>query len=199
MSEGLTKFGVLTGVNEVTRTFKHPKQKYRFRVELIGFGDGNSEDITLEAVSVTRPKINFDSVEIHGGNSRFYIEGKPEFETVSLVVRDTIDNAVEKAVAKQIQKQFSVYEQISATAGIDYKFECKIISITGQGHTIDTWHGYGCFLLNTDFGDFNYSSSDANELSLTLRADNWILYDESGTNQNTGGTITNFLDRVSAF
>ena len=199
MSEGLTKFGVFTGVNEVSRTFKHPRQKYRFRVDLIGFGDGNSEDITLETVSVTRPKVNFEVAEIHGMNSRSYIAGKPEFETISLVVRDSFDNAVEKAVTRQLNKQFDFFEQFSATVGQNYKFEMKIHTLSGHGDITETWHGYGCWLINTDFGDFNYSSSDSNEISMTIRGDNWILFDETNSNQSTGGNFSTFLDRVSAF
>lgn len=199
MSEGLNKFGVFTGVNEVSRTFKHPRVKHRFRVELIGFGDGDSEAITCETVSVTRPKISFESTEIHGFNSRSYIAGKPEFETIELVVRDSFDNSVEKAVAKQVQRQFSVNEQVSATVGSNYKFETKIHSLTGHGEITETWHGYGCWIVSANFGDFNYSSSDANEINLTLRGDNWLLFDESGNNLTTGGNISTFLDRVGAF
>lgn len=179
----LGNFGVF-GPDSGRIGLKQPKQKHRFRVILIGFGQrGESTNaISLDAETVGRPNVNMAEQQVEGYNSRSYYGGKPEWQPIDLVIRDTIDNAVQFLVARQQQKQFDHYNQIGQGAAADYKFEMRVQSMDGteEGYT-DSWVLEGCFVTSFNYGDFDVKSSDPNMITLTVRYDNAILYeDEDG-------------------
>jgi hypothetical protein len=156
-----------------------PKLKYRFRVTLLGFGTQASTELTKQVVDVTRPKVNFDEVEIPIYNSKIYIAGKPNFDPLTLNVRDDASGNVSKLVGQQIQKQFDFMEQASARSGIDYKFTTRIEVLDGGNGNLgpgvlETFEAYGCFLTNADYGDANYSTNDPMQIAMTIRYDNVI-------------------------
>ena len=70
------KFGV--PVDEAgTAGILMPKLKFRFRVKVEDFGTANrATEFTQNVMNVSRPKINFEEVEIHSYNSKVYVQGK---------------------------------------------------------------------------------------------------------------------------
>ena len=149
----LTKFTVpLDGAQ--SQGLLMPKLKYRFRVTLLGFGLASSTaELTKQVADVTRPTIAFDPITVDVYNSRVYLAGKHTWSPITLNVRDDVTGATQKIVGEQLQKQFDFYEQASAAAGIDYKFQTKIeILDGGNGNQavgiLETWELYGCYLEN---------------------------------------------------
>jgi hypothetical protein len=54
-----------------------PKLKYRFRVNLIGFGAGlENAELTKQVMNVSRPEISFEEVKLPVYNSTVKIAGK---------------------------------------------------------------------------------------------------------------------------
>jgi len=196
MSDILSKFGVFTGLATVSRTFKAPKPKYRFRVDFIGMGDGSSDDLTLEAESVKLPQITFDPQEIHGYNSVAYYAGKPKWSEVDMVVRDTYDNSTSVAIMKQQTKQMDPMQQVTANVPANYKFTTKICALDGHGNTLSTWELAGCFLSSVNYGDFNYKESSANLITMNIRYDNAVLYDALGLVVGEGLNVSTLLTLV---
>lgn len=183
----LAKYGVpLNGVNS---GMLHPKQKYRFRVILNNFGnDQFTRELTAQVVSCTRPKIEFETKEIHGYNSRIKFDGKHNWQPIELKLRDDITNAVASAVGAQIQKQFNVFEQTSAVAGINYKFRMEIHSLDGTTRDeIESWVLEGCRLENVSNPDGDYSLGDANEITLSITYD--AAAQVAGPNTNDGTVV----------
>ena len=183
----LGKFGVpLEGKN---LGILHPKQQYRFRVKLYNFGLNDSiREMTQNVMSVTRPSIKQDPVKIDAYNSVAYIAGKHEWDTVTVKLRDDINNSVISAVGAQIQKQINHYEQTSAVAGVNYKFTMEIDSLDGTTNdALEYWRLDGCFLSNVKYPDGDYSSSDPNEVELTIRYD--VATNLKGPNSNCGNTV----------
>lgn len=183
----LDKFGVPLEGSKLG--ILHPKQSYRFRVVLSNFGNGNNlREMTQNVVSVGRPSFTQDPVELHSYNSRAYIAGKPSWSDISLVVRDDINSATASAVGSQIQKQFNHYEQTSAVAGVNYKFNMEIHALDGtNGDELESWVLEGCFLSNVDYAESNYENSDPLTITMTVRYDNATQV--AGPNNNGGNTV----------
>lgn len=183
----LDKFGVPLDGDKLG--ILHPKQKYRFRVILTQFGNGNNlREMTQNVVSVTRPTFTQPEVTLHAYNSTAYIGGKTAWDTVELVVRDDITSAVASAVGAQIQKQFNHFEQTSAVAGSNYKFGMEIHSLDGtNGDELESWVIEGAYLSNVTYDGGDYSDSEAQVITMTIRFDNATQI--AGPNTNGGTTV----------
>lgn len=174
MSSTLSRFGVPLGSGAGRGGILQPKVKYKFRVRVINFGplQGGLE-LSQQVMSVGRPKQSHDPVEVHSYNSTAYYAGKGKWETISLKVRDDITNSVSTLVGYQLQKQLNHFDQTSALSGVNYKFNMYIETLDGGDDTVlEQWYLEGCFLANTEYDDFDYSSSEAVAISMTIRYDN---------------------------
>ena len=156
-----------------------PLLKYRFRVTFLNFGVTNpTTELTKQVMDFTRPNLSFTEMEIPIYNSRIYLAGKHEWQTIELVVRDDITNAVSKLVGHQVQKQLNFFEQTSVAAGINYKFNMILESLDGGNATVfDQWTLEGCFLTTINYNDKDYSSSDPVTINMTVRYENATLAD----------------------
>jgi hypothetical protein len=160
-----------------------PKLKYRFRVYFVGLGKANATttEMTKQVIDFTRPNVNFNPITIDVYNSKVYLTGKPEWQTVTVNLRDDAAGQVNTLVGQQLQKQFDFAQQASAVAGIDYKFTTRFQALDGGNGTsnsqptvLEDWELYGCFISEANFNNFEYSSNDPATISLTLRYDNAI-------------------------
>jgi len=173
----LNNLTVPTNGASATQVLLMPKLKYRFRVTLLGFGVAAATELTKQVSDVTRPKVNFEEMTLDVYNSKVYLAGKPNFETITLTLRDDASGEVQKLVGQQIQKQFDFLEQASARSGIDYKFTTRIEVLDGGNanlapRVLETINLYGCFVQNADYGDLNYGTNEAATVALTIRFDN---------------------------
>jgi hypothetical protein len=173
----LNNLTVPTNGAAATQVLLMPKLKYRFRVTLLGFGVAAATELTKQVSDVTRPKVNFEEMTLDVYNSKVYLAGKPNFETVTLTLRDDASGEVQKLVGQQIQKQFDFLEQASARSGIDYKFTMRTEVLDGGNanlapRVLETINMYGCFIQNADYGDLNYGTNEPATVALTIRFDN---------------------------
>ena len=184
----LAKFGIPLDGNKLG--ILHPKQKYRFRVTWQNFGENNGlREMTANVMTCTRPKVAFGMVEVHSYNSVSLIAGKRSpFEAIEIKLRDDITNSVISSVGAQIQKQMNHYEQTSAVAGINYKFSMEIQSLDGTDNdALESWQLDGCWIENATYGEYDYTSSEINEVTLSIRFDN--ATNVAGPNTNDGTTV----------
>jgi len=168
------KFGVPIDGNRLG--ILQPKLRYRFRVILTGFGaGGRSDELTSNIVSVTRPTLGYEEVTIDSYNSRAYVQGKHTWEPVSLVIRDDITNQVSALVGQQVQRQLNHFEQTSAVSGSDYKFDMLIQVLDGSNaEATEQWELEGCFLINTNYSEHDYSTSEPVTIDMQIRYDNAV-------------------------
>ena len=170
-----------------------PLLKYRFRVNFLNFGvTSPTTELTKQVMNFTRPNLNFNPITIDLYNSKMYLQGKPEWQTVTVELRDDANGRVRLLVGEQIQKQFDFAEQSSAVSGIDYKFITQFEALDGgngaNGPTVlETWQLYGCFIQEVNYNNFDYNSNDPATISLTLRYDNAL---EIPTTTGVGKTVT---------
>jgi hypothetical protein len=190
----LNNLTVPTNGAAATQVLLMPKLKYRFRVTLLGFGVAAATELTKQVSDVTRPKVNFEEMTLDVYNSKVYLAGKPNFETVTLTLRDDASGEVQKLVGQQIQKQFDFLEQASARSGIDYKFTTRIEVLDGGNanlapRVLETINLYGCFVQNADYGDLNYGTNEAATVALTIRFDNMEQWGAEKTAPSIEGGI----------
>ena len=177
-----------------TQVLLMPKLKYRFRVTLLGFGVAAATELTKQVKDVTRPKVNFEEMTLDVYNSKVYLAGKPNFETVTLTLRDDASGEVQKLVGQQIQKQFDFLEQASARSGIDYKFTTRIEILDGGNANLapgvlETINLYGCFVQNADYGELAYGTNEEATVALTIRFDNMEQWGAEKTATSLEGGI----------
>ena len=189
MVDTLSKFGV--PINGTRTAQLMPKIKHRFRVRVVNFGPiAGGLELTQQVMSVDRPNVGFNHIEVQSYNSRMYYAGKAEWQQTTLKLRDDITNSLSKLVGHQVQKQMNFFEQTSVAAGINYKFTMFIELMDGGNDTVfETWTLEGCFLETVNYNNLDYTSSDPVEIDLTVRFDNATLGDGLFTlnPQNTSG------------
>lgn len=167
----LTNLSVPTTSNTAPGTIM-PKMQYRFRVT---FGFDTSEVVTSNVVSVTRPTLSHDEVTLDTYNSRIYLAGKHTWEAVSIVIRDDVSNSVIRQIDQQMSNQMDMVNQSSPKAGQFYKFDTYIETLDGgnaEAEVLDKWELYGCYIQNVAYGESNYATSEAQQITVTIRYDN---------------------------
>ena len=175
-----------------------PKLAFRFRLGFSKFGGaygiatsgGDATkilELTKQVVSCTRPNVTFAPITLDTYNSKVYIYGKPEWQEITLVVRDDMSGNISRVVGEQIQKQFDFFEQASAAASGDYKFAMEIDMLDGGNGAnapgvLESWEISGCFLSSVNYNEVNYATNDPVTISMTIRIDNALQFNASGAN-----------------
>lgn len=157
-----------------------PKLQYRFRVSFEGFGVSNPKtELTKQVMDFARPSVQFGDIIIDAYNSKVKLIGKPEWQDVTVNLRDDAAGNVSRLVGEQMQKQFDFMEQSSAASGIDYKFitRCEMLD-GGNGANaptvLETWELYGCLISQVNYGEVNYATNDPVKIAMTIKYDNGI-------------------------
>ena len=184
----LTRFTVPLATNQSASAqgLLMPKLGYRFRVSFENFGVSNPKsELTKQVMDVGRPQVQFEDIVIDAYNSKIKLAGKPNWQDLSVNLRDDASGAVSKLVGEQLQKQFDFAEQASASSGIDYKFIMRIEMLDGgngatQPNVLETWELYGCYVSQVNYGELNYANNEQVKIGLTIKYDNAL--------QTPGGT-----------
>jgi hypothetical protein len=181
----------LTGQTNPSQGLLMPKLKYRFRVQLYGFGvSSQTTEITKQVMTVTRPEVSFENMTLDVYNSKIKYAGKHSWSDATLVVRDDVSNEVSKLVGEQVQKQFDFFEQASAASGIDYKFTMVIEILDGgngayEPTILEGWELTGCYLQKVTYQGGDYKTSEPLDISMTITYDNAIQTNRGGNNPLT--------------
>ena len=89
-----------------------PKLQYRFRVTFINFGISTpTTELTKQVIDITRPNVSFEEIVLDSYNSKVYLAGKHSWQTITVNLREDVNNNVQLLVGEQLQKQFDFYEQ----------------------------------------------------------------------------------------
>lgn len=180
-----------------------PKLKYRFRVNLIGFGIGlDSTELTKQVMNVSRPEITHEEIKLHVYNSTVKIAGKHSIGEPKLTLRDDASGSVSKIVGQQMQKQFDFYEQASASTALDYKFRMQVEILDGgnggfEAVVLESFEFVGCYIKGVTYQGGDYSSNEALDIALTLSADNVIQQITSAGPRSGIGEVSGRIIRPS--
>ena len=189
----LTKFGVPAGTSSETLM---PKLVYRFRVLFNDLGGPNNGDellvLTRQVISVTRPVLTHDEMQLDVYNSRIFLAGKHTWDPITIQFRDDVSSVIIKRLDEQLQRQIDHSQQSGATSGSQYKFQMSIETLDGSDTpgVLDFWTLEGCYISNVQYGESNYATSDQQMVTATIRYDNA----QHGSGENNFLATTQFRD-----
>ena len=157
----------------------HPKQKHKFRCRFVSFGPiAGGLEMTQQVMSVGKPKLDQEPVQLDSYNSRAWVAGKHTWTEITVMLRDDVTNSISTLVGAQVQKQLNHFEQTTLLAGINYKFTMFIEQMDGGNDTVlDQWVLEGCWLSNVDYSDGDYTTGEPITISMTVRYDNATMSD----------------------
>jgi hypothetical protein len=124
--------------------------------------------------SAARPTIATEQVTLPFINHTRYLAGRTTFGDMSVTLYDPIAPSGAQQVMEWVRTHF---ESVSGRSGYAdfYKRDCQIKMLDPIGTVVELWDVKGAFLTNASYGDLNYDSNDASEISLTMRFDNCVL------------------------
>jgi hypothetical protein len=152
----------------------------------------------MQTTTITLPNLTFEEVALHRYNSVAYVAGKHSWEPISVTVEDDITGLAATVVKNQLETQQRIIGTDldgrwlnTAATGSDYKFGVVIDQLDGDEGVVQSWFIEGCFIMNADFGDRDYSASEAATITMSIRYDH-ARHIESGSGYGTalGGNIS---------
>lgn len=173
------------GIPGVGTGIYHPKQKNRWRVTFANMGGGSdSQPVSMQAIKVNRPTLNFEEVALHRYNSVAYVAAKHAWEEMKLTLEDDVTGSASAVIQAQLQKQqwlVGAEGQWLAASGEGslYKFVTYLDQLDGNDQVIEKWTVEGCWLKSANYGENDYSTGEAIQLELSIRFDH--------ARQNLGG------------
>lgn len=154
-----------------------PKLRNRWRIEFAGIGGGaQGTNISMQAVTATRPSLTFDEVPIDRYNSKIFVVGKHTWDMMSLTVEDDVTNLATTVIQAQLERQQRLigasgpWLNTEATANT-YKFGTIITMLGGNEEVTEQWKLEGCAINQANWNDLDYASSDAVRIDLQIRFD----------------------------
>lgn len=163
-----------------------PHYKNRWRVEFLfdGGNVGGTRGLTSMAISVERPKVEYEEIQLDRYNSRAFLQGKYTFQPISITLEPDINGTVHTAIVQQMERQQRLIAPLSgpflgqAISGESYKFAMNIEMLDGDHGPpvlLEKWKLEGCAINNPDFGDLDYSVSETMKTTLQIRYDHAFL------------------------
>ena len=171
-----------------------PKRNYRFQVFFGRTDDGgelSNSQAFWWAKTMKVPAFTVASVEHHYLDNRYNFPGRTTWEDVTMTLVDPANpDAVQIIVDMLRLSGYRVKGNPQSDTGLDTigkmkaaQVNCVMRMIDEDGNLIEQWDLNNCFILSADLGQYDYSSDELRELSLTLKYD-WATCTIGGT----GGT-----------
>ena len=134
-------------------------------------------DDTLPAYiarTASRPSFTQESVTIDYLNTRRYLAGKFEWNTMTIGLHDPI---APSAAQKVMEWARLAHETISGRDGYAafYKKNFNLISLDPVGAAVEKWEIRGAFITDATFGDYDMASGEPLPIDITVRMDECIL------------------------
>lgn len=170
------------GIAGVGNGILHPKHKNRWRCIFVGLGGtlganaGVPNELSMQVVTVTRPSLSYEDVQLDRYNSRAYVAGKHTFEPCNMTVEDDMTNKATNAIQTQLESQQRLigatgpWLNTEATA-FSYKFGMQLEMLDGNEAVVEQWKYEGCYLSAVDWTDLDYSTGEKVTINLTVRFD----------------------------
>jgi len=124
--------------------------------------------------TANRPTITFEEITLEHMNVKRYVKGKGEWGTIEITLYAPVVPSAAQAVMEWVRLS---HESVTGRDGYSdfYKKDVTIDVLGPVGDKVEEWTGKGCWIVEANFSDLDWSSSEPAEVSLTLRADYWIL------------------------
>ena len=153
--------------NEIMFRAFEPKVQNRFLL--------NIDTIPAYLVkNVKAPTFSDNSIKLDHINSYRKIRGKREWEDITMTLYDPITPSGAQAVMDWARLS---YESVTGRDGYSdfYKKDLTLNILGPVGDVIGEWVIVGAFLVNGDFGQYDWSADEVVDLSITVAMDYCIL------------------------
>jgi hypothetical protein len=184
------------GIAGVSNGILQPKLTNRWRVTFAGMAGGtNTVPLSMQAISVSRPQLEFEEVKLNRYNSIAWVASKHSFQPMKLKLEDDVTNQASTVIQQQLQTQqwiTGAQGQWFAAAGdaSTYKFACNLSMLDGNDSVIENWTVEGCWIKEVEYGEIEYAEGKAVTISLTIRFDNaYQDFLSSSWIQNNGSAL----------
>ena len=130
--------------------------------------------LTNNLITVAKPEITFDEVEVPFYNSKRYLNGRHTWSEISLQLRDDYQGKTAEALQRQQIFQYDTRKQSGTRAGGGYKFTTLIDDLDGDSEgakTISRWCCYGCLITRLKHSDVQYTASEVMTIDVGIRID----------------------------
>ena|SRR3990167_486053 len=143
------------------------KRKFRWILEINGID-------SFMCKTASRPTMTWEVTTIDWINSKRYLAGKHEFETLAVTLYDPIAPSGAQQVMEWVRLNFELVSGRSGYADF-YKRDITLKMLDPVGTVVEVWDIKGAWPENVTMGDLDYASSDMAEISLTIRFDIAVL------------------------
>ena len=153
--------------NEMMFTNFEPKMKNRYIMEIDGI-----QSYLIKAAA--RPSINFETVKLDHINTYRKLQGKGEWQDISITLYDPIVPSGAQQVMEWVRLG---YESLTGRKGYAdfYKKDIDFYMLGPVGDKIEQWKLKGAFIQAANFNDLSFESNDPADIELTLSYDYAIL------------------------
>lgn len=157
----------LLDVQQMLVSDQEPKRMYRWILNLEGID-------AFTCRSFSRPSRNSDHITIDYINEKRFYAGKDEWQPLTLTLWDPVENS---AAQKVMQKLRLLHDDATGRAGYAsfYKQDFTLKLLDGPGNVVEKWTAKGAFFQNVQFGELDFSNSEAVNITVEIRADKWFL------------------------
>lgn len=154
------------------RTKSEVKRTYRFA--LIFPSDLGGTSLQASVLSSKRPSWKVDEMELHHLNIRWWIAGKPNWESWDCTFYDYLDD---NTLVNLMKWYKLVYDPKTTFADVPsaYKKDVIVQMLGPQYEPVETYTLYGTWPTSISGGSLDMKSSDVAQLSVSFRYDYAIL------------------------
>ena len=144
-----------------------PKRQFRWVFAIEGI-----DAFLMKAAA--RPSVSIGEQTLEFINSKRYLAGKFEWNTMTLGLHDPI---APSAAQKTMEWARLAHETISGRDGYAafYKKNFNLIALDPVGAAVEKWEIRGAFITDATFGDYDMTSGEVMNIDLTIRMDECIL------------------------
>lgn len=146
-----------------------PKVANRF---ILRAGDSPLDAFMVK--SIASPSFEDEEIILHHINTYRKIRGKRTWNDISMTLYDPITPSAAQAVMEWARLS---YESVTGRAGYSdfYKKDIGLKVLGPVGDVVSEWSIKGAFVKSANFGEYDWSSSDAISIELTIGMDYCIL------------------------
>ena len=154
--------------NEVFFTAFEPKQQNRFLMSIDGI-----ESYIIKgaaAITLTQGEVTLNHINVYRK-----VKGKTTWGNVALTLHDPISPSGAQQVMEWVRLH---HESVTGRDGYSdfYKKDITLSVLGPVGDIVSEWIMKGCFIVDANFGDYNWDTADtAQSLTMTVAPDYCVL------------------------
>lgn len=154
-------------INQMLANAFEPKRKFEWIIQIDGID-------SFTARSFKRPAKSHDDITIDYMNEKRHLAGKREWQEMQLELIDPIEPSAAQKVINWLRL---VHDDATGRMGYAsaYKKNFALKMCDPHGAVIEKWTIEGAWPKDVDFGDLDYSDSEAATIQVTLRIDRAFL------------------------